>query len=214
MNTEIVKILTLQIAAIISPVIFSIALIILSQKKNASKNAFYFMIGSVLVAIIVILLGLIIGKRIGPPNIHQEFGKIIDVLLIIIFIFLGLKTLFGKANTKNNISNLESLDSRKFLKIGFMINLVNLNSIVALFAASKEIPLSSLNIPTAILLAIFGILCFSVPVSVPLIIYLIFPTKAQTILTPINTFFTKYGKYIVGVVFMLFALYFFKEFLK
>lgn len=212
MNHEIIKILTLQIASIISPIILSVTLLILSNKKNAILNTLTFFLGSILVAIIITLLGFVAGRYIAAPNIHTSFGKFIDLILSLIFLFFAIKLLFSK--NQNNDNTKKAIGSTNFLKIGFMLNIVNISSIATLFAASKEIPLANLDLLTIVFLIILGLICFTAPIIVPLVIYLIFPKTAQNILAPINKFFNQYSKYIISILFFVFAIYFISEFIN
>lgn len=207
MNSDLTKILLLQLSSTISPMIFSISLIILSDKKTALKNIFAFFIGSLSVVIIVAFLGVPLGDMLATIKPNNNIRIIINLILAIILIYLSIHELIAKKSNKkqDEISKNSPNQFGKWVALGFALNATNLNSLIANFTALKEISVAQFNPVLDLILILFGMACFTFPILVPMLIYLVAPKVSQKILRPIDKLMTKYGNYLIALIFIIIA---------
>jgi len=91
--------------------------------------------------------------------------------------------------------------------IGFIVSITNFDAVIFNFTAAKEVGQAVISGAQKFIILTLGAIFFNLPIILPLSLYLIAPKFAQKILNPLNTFLKKYGNYIVGVIFLAFAIY-------
>ncbi|MCL5795098.1 MAG: GAP family protein [Patescibacteria group bacterium] len=212
----LIKILPLDIASTISPIILALTIALLAKKDYGYRRALALCGGSIIVVIILATLGLKTGQNIQDINNNNLRDNIVDLILAILFLYFGIKSLIHQdkqSNPKISLKN-QSAQLIKWFSIGFIINITNFDAVILNFSAAKEIGQATINAVQKIILLVIDGLFFISPIIVPLAVYSLMPKLAQKILIPIDLFLTKYGRYIVGVIFIGFAIFLFYRGLK
>lgn len=205
----LIKIFPLDLASTLSPGILAIIIILLAKKEHGLTRAIALGLGSLLVAVILAFLGLKLGQNVQDINNNKIIDNIIDLALAAVFLYFGIKSLLYQDKEKH----LKAIDANqsgqlvKWFLIGFAISITNFDAVIFNFSAAKEVGQSTINDLEKIILLIVNSLFFIAPVLIPLIIYLLMPKLADKILEPVNKFLTKYGRYIIGIIFIGFAIY-------
>jgi threonine/homoserine/homoserine lactone efflux protein len=209
MTDLLVKIIPLDLASTLSPGILALAVYLLSNKDYRIARTVSFWAGSLLVAIILAVIGLKLGSTIQDPNNKRIIDNIVDLILSAIFFYFGIKSLLVKDKNRkeNNVDKHHSRDLWKWFLIGLVISITNFDAVIFNLTAAKEIGQSVVGDTSKFLLLIMGMVFFTLPIILPLVLYLIMPKLAQKVLDPLNTFLTKYGQYIVAIIFIAFAVY-------
>lgn len=209
------KIFPLALGEMISPVVLSVILMILANKKNPLGRAISFLIGMVIAIAVLGVIGLNLSHEISVTNHPSNVNLWFDFALGLVFLLLGIRAIFKKPRDekkeeKQNTTNAQKFGQRHLLRwlvLGFALNMLNFSSIVFYFAATKEISTSAANSAQEILLTIFCGCFFVLPIVFPVVIYAYFPKMAKKILDPLHFAITNYGKYINIVILFGFGFY-------
>jgi len=209
------KIFPLALGEMISPVVLSVMLVILSNKKSPLPRAISFLIGMAIAVTVLGIIGLNLNNGIETAK-HSNVSFWSNLILGILLLALGIRAIFKKPkeqkrDEEENAKNAQNYGQKhlwRWLILGFALNMVNLSSIVFYFAATKEISTSSANSIQEVLLTIFCGIFFMLPIVFPVIIYAFLPKLAKKILNPIHSAITTYGNYINIVILFSFAFYF------
>ena len=210
------KIFPLALGEMISPVVLSVILVILSNKKYPLGRAISFLIGMAIAVAILGVIGLNLNNGIEATK-HSNLIFWSDLILGLLLLALGVRAIFKKPkeqkrDEEESAKNAQNYGQRhlwRWFILGFALNMVNLSSIVFYFAATKEISASSVSSIDEVLLTIFCGIFFMLPIVFPVIIYAFFPNLSKKILDPLHFAITHYGKYINIIILFSFALYFF-----
>ena len=95
----------------------------------------------------------------------------------------------------------------KWLAISFLGNITNFDAVLLNLAAVREIFNSAASLAYKLALLGFCDLCFVAPALLPLVFYLAEPEKAERMLAPVGKWMQKYGRYLVGAIFIVFGAY-------
>ncbi|MFA6492637.1 MAG: GAP family protein [Patescibacteria group bacterium] len=202
------KILPLQLAATLSPGIFALTIILFTKKNHAIGRVLALLLGSIFVAIFLGFLGLKTGQSITAFSTHGKISVIIDFALAILFLYFGIKGLVKPdREKKESLGENPARQLGKWFIVGLIISITNFDAVLLNFAAAKEIGASGIILFDKIILLFVGILFFVLPILIPLFFYLILPSLAQKVLTPINKFLVKFGRLLVSIIFIIFAIY-------
>lgn len=209
MTDLLIKILPLDLASTLSPGILALTVFLLSKKEYRIGRTLALWIGSFAVAVALAIVGLKLGNSIQDPDNKRIIDNIVDLVLSALFFYFGIKSLLVKDTDKSekNVEKSESRDLWKWFLIGLIISVTNFDAVIFNLTAAKEIGQSDVTGTSKLLLLIMGGVFFTLPIILPLVLYLIMPKLAQKILDPLNAFLTKYGRYIVALIFIVFAVY-------
>jgi len=216
MIETLLKVMPLYLASTMSPGILALAVILLSKKQNGLIQTLALLVGSLITSIIIIIVGLKLGQTIADPSGKNLIDNIIDLVLAILFLIFGIKSILYKdddSKTKK-LGHDESKKLLLWLGIGFVISITNFDAVIFDLTAAKETGQAIINNFDKFIILLLGVLFFNLPIILPLVLYSIAPKFAQKILTPLNVFLQKYGGYIVGAIFLGFAIYLGYEGLK
>ena len=204
MTLLIPEVLGLGIGMIMSPGLLAITIFLLSKKKNNMLGSSVFLAGNILTLIILICLGLFVGTTLHS-NQGGSFQKNIDLIIGIIFLLFGLKTIFSKGE---KIKKEHSLRLSLWFGLGFLFSITNLDADTLFLVAMREIVHSSAIIFEQIILIFYCSLMIVLPIILPMFIYHFFPDKSKRILEKINHPVQKYGRYFIILIFLLFGIWF------
>jgi len=206
MPEALLQILPLAAASAMSPVIFGISLSLLA--RNRVKTLIAMLAGSILVAILFNSIGA--GLASGASSLVAALAQppaSVDIAFGILLAAFGIKTLLerGRAGMKARPSSGHSL--AKWFAAGIVINATNVDGAFLNVTASKLVfdasPALAGALPGLLLADAFLLL----PILLPLAIYLAVPKTSQRILAPMREWIEKYGKYVVGIIFLAFGVY-------
>lgn len=205
----LIKIFPLDLASIFSPGILAIIIILLAKKDHGLARSIALGLGSLLVAILLAFLGLKLGQNVQDVNNNKIIDNIVDLILAAIFLYFGIKSLLHQDKEKHlkAVDANQSTQLAKWFLIGFAISITNFDAVIFNFSAAKEVGQSTINDLEKIILLAVNSLFFIAPILIPLVIYLLMPKLADKILEPVDKFLTKYGRYIIGIIFIGFAIY-------
>jgi threonine/homoserine/homoserine lactone efflux protein len=209
------KIFPLALGEMISPVVLSVMLVILTNKKSPLGRAISFLIGMAIAVVILGFIGLYIGKSIPGARHSSTMTFWVDLILGLILLILGVRAIFKKPKQerqeeKENSKQAQEFGQKHLLKwgvLGFVLNMLNFSSIVFYFAATKEIGQSDVTSLAKLLLTLFCGFFFMLPIVLPVVIYGFWPKMAKKILDPIHFAITNYGNYINMVILFGFGFY-------
>ena len=93
------------------------------------------------------------------------------------------------------------------VSFGFGMFLINFSTTIIVLEAGKDIGASSVNlIGKLIVIAILTIITLLV-CEVPLLMYILFPEKANNLLSNVNKWMQRNGHYLMGFVIMVIGIY-------
>lgn len=210
----LIQILPLAFGAAVSPTALMGIIILLSISKKPKLQGFGYYIGSLILIIIVILLGLLLGTGItsgyNKPNLLLSW---IDLVLGIIILFLGARRIFHtQKSPTNRINNNDKPSSNlnlfiKGISFGFGLFLINFSTTIIVLAAGKEIAVSSVGFIGKFLIIMILIIITLLVCEVPLIMYVLYPKKAKKILSQVNRWMQSNGHILMGLVLLVIGLY-------
>ena len=180
----------------------------LGSKYNAKLKVFALLIGVLITGLIITALGFFLGFHV-PTNFKPTLiSAVVDLLLATLFFYFGFKTICTNEKYPEISSEDKSPHTIKWLIVGFLVSLTNLDAVFLTLTATKEVSGSGIEIIHKIIISVLNLLFFISPVLVPLVLFLIFPRFAGRFLEKIDNALMRYSKYIVFILFIVFAIYF------
>lgn len=176
----------------------SIVLLLLLSKSKGSKGLSY----SLGYTFSYILLGILL-VNIGSSFFNMEtllnnhIFKAIVVVLGLFLLFIGLRNIQSKKNKSGNKSILTRIDNISNIRcfcLGLIIPIINFKNLILYSSAIAIIALSSLYIQKKIIISVIVSVVFSFSVSIPVIIYFLFPTRSGIILSRIKSYINRYKR--------------------
>lgn len=208
MFQTLIKVIPLDLAAIISPVLFGLVIFLLGNKNHPKASTFTILLGALIVGIGITLAGFALGNTTEKSANPSIWTAIIDIILGIIFIIYGIRALV-KTHKKDHKIQQEGQKNNllKLFFLGIILCVFN-DSFFLIFAASKEVGSSGIGNLNKLVFFIINIFCFTLPITIPLFIFIIFPKIAKPILEKINLIVMKYSKFVIFALFIIFGIYF------
>ncbi len=206
------SIIPLDIASIISPGIFALAIFLLSNKVHPREKLISFFSGSLLAGIIVTLIGFSLGQNILMDKRKAGTSAITDLIIGAICIFFTLKSLKARDKKIKLHNNPQGKKLLRWFIIGFLASITNLDAVFLNMTAAKEVGVAEqISLMLKSFLLCFNLFFFTLPITLPVILYLLFPTAAKKSLSKINFYLIKYGRYIVAIIFFIMGIVFLRR---
>ena len=212
--TLLTQILPLALGAAVSPTALMGIILLLSISKNPKISGFGYYFGSIILILIVIALGAILGAGISNAAPHpQPALASIDLILGIVLVIFGFTRIFKSQKSPTNLFKDSDVTVSyplmfiKGLSFGFFMFLINFSTIIIVLEAGKEIWTSSVDFTGKFIVIIFLILITLLVCEIPLLIYLLFPEKANKILSNVNVWMQKNGHILMGLVILVIGAY-------
>ncbi|VVC03571.1 Sap, sulfolipid-1-addressing protein [Candidatus Burarchaeum australiense] len=206
MVSLLIEILPLAIASAMSPVILGVCIAMLSKK--AANSVLAFLLGSVLAAIILFAIGVAFAS--GDDIVAQEISQpvaIFDLALGLLLGAFGLKVLLMKESAGDRLGARGQLSAKKLVAVGLLGTLTNFDAALLNITAVRTIAETAGSFATKLLpLAVTEFFLLS-PILLPLGVYLVAPQKSAKLLEPLGAWMGKYGRFVVGLIFLGFAVY-------
>ena len=213
MGETLSQIIPLSLAAAIDPVLLTLTLTLLAGKNYPKGRAISFFLGSAIVMALVAYLGILLGEGVIGGKDRHIAKAVIDIIFAFLLFFLGINSLLEKKREKKEEKKLEEVEKEipsrgwlKWLIVGFIVNITNVDAVILYLTATKEIGHAQLSSPDMITLAVISGAIVLLPILLPLILTIIIAKTAAKVLSPIGKFMEKYGAYIVGAIFIGFGV--------
>ncbi len=163
-------------------------IILLLMSEHGLHNGMAYMLGYVGGYILIGVSVILVGYRVAE-NRSGESGRIVPIMLIVLGLLLLFLTLrnWRKAPSTNNenprlLMIIDRITPLKAFALGAVITVINFKNL-ALFSTAVSIPLlSDLPLPSKIIIVILDALVFCTAVIVPVLIYILFPKRADKFL--------------------------------
>ena len=208
------QIIPLALGAAVSPTALMGIILLLSISKKPKLQGFGYYSGAIALIIIVVALGVVLGAGITAASAKPNpILAGIDVLLGIFLLAFGFKRILQSQKSPNKLfqgddkqkSNLISFF--KGVSFGFAMFLINFSTTIIVLDAAKEIGSSSADLTGKLIVVIILILITLLVCEVPLLIFLLFPDRANNILSKVNRWMQKNGHYLMGIVILVIGIY-------
>ncbi len=208
-------ILPLAFGAAVSPTVLIGIILVLSISKNPRLNGTAFYVGSIILLLIVVALGVFVSKGavIATGGQPSETSAYFDILLGILLLLFGIRKIRAgdKGPDKNRFAGDESKSGLgefiKYMILGLGMFVINFTTTILVFAAGKEIGLSTAPLIDKLIVIIILTIITLIVVEIPLLVAIIFPKTANKLLEPINRWMQKNGKYLMAAIIFVFGIY-------
>ncbi len=214
-STLLTTVLPLAFGAAVSPTVLLGIILVLSITKRPKLNGIAFYIGSITLLLIVVALGITLGKGAEvatgkPPSLISAY---FDIILAVLLIILGVRKIVkeDKGLDKSKFSGDKPLSAGKsFIEsmiFGLGLFVVNFTTTILVFAAGKDIGISPAPVVDKLVVIVILTIITLIVVEIPLLIYVIFPKTANKFLEPVNIWMQKNGKYLMAAILFVFGIY-------
>lgn len=197
---EFIEIIPFALAAAISPLIFTVALLVASQKNNSFLKSMLFLLGAFVSISAIGSTIFIFLSKVSPARQPTREDAIIDLLIGVLLIGFAIFQVLSK-KTKNKASN--NLSSYKALGMGVIFMALNTSTIIMFLPAAHVASYYSDGIKIELLavMVFFALLPVIIP---PAMLVLI---KSKTQIDSIKNIVNTKGQYIVAAVFGLLGIF-------
>lgn len=204
------SIIPLDIAAILaSPMMFAIAIFLLSQKYHSKAKLTAFFIPAFLISAFVTFAGYTVGHTVPGTKETNPTERIIDLIIGFLFLFLAFRAWVAKERKPRVDHNPKGKKILKWFIISLVLNITNIDALFLIAAAGREVG----NFPDISklfqwLLLLLNTLFYTLPITFPVIITTFFPSLAKHVLSAMTLFLKTYSRYIITGMFLLLGLVF------
>lgn len=197
---EFIEIIPFALAAAISPLIFTVALLVASQKNNSFLKSMLFLLGAFVSISAIGSAIFIFLSRVSPARQPTREDAIIDLLIGVLLIGFAIFQMLSK-KTKNKASN--NLSGYKALAMGVIFMALNTSTIIMFLPAAHVASYysDSVKIELLTVMVFFALLPVIIP---PAMLVLI---KSKTRIDSIKNIVNTKGQYIVAAVFGLLGIF-------
>ena len=203
------SIIPLGIGSILaSPIIFVVAIVLLSQTYYPKIKWAAFFLPALIVSVLATYAGYVLGHTITQNSNAIVIKSSTDILIACIFFFLAFFSWFVKEKKFAVNKDAKGMKILKWFIIGSIMNGTNFNALVLVMAAGKEVGSSGLPQLVQWLLLLLNIFFYTLTVSFPFFLILLFPKHSSAMLKSISLFLKRYSKLIVAVLFFVFGVIF------
>ena len=215
LSTLLFDILPLAFGAAVSPTVLIGIILILSISDRPKLSGIAFYIGSIIILLVVATAGILLGKGVAvasgkPPSVTSAY---LDLAIGIFLILLGIwrinkkgsdapdKSRFG-GKSKSAVS-----DFIKYMILGLGMFTVNFTTTVLVFAAGKDIGISSAGVTDKVTVVIILTLITLLVVEIPLLVYFTMQERSERVLGVLNVWMQKNSRYLMAAVMFVFGIY-------
>lgn len=208
------QIIPLAFGAAVSPTALMGIILLLSISNKPKLSGIGYYVGSIILVLIVIVLGLVLGAGIANSSSHPNpILAGIDLILGILLIIMGIHRIFiPQKSPKHRFKGEGTVVSGttvflKGLMFGFVMFLINFSTTLIVLEAGKLISTSSADLMGKLIVTTILVLITLIVCEVPLLIYFLFPSRANKILSKVNIWMQKNGHILMGLVILAIGLY-------
>jgi hypothetical protein len=218
LSSLLASILPYAIGALFSPLILVTLLTTISPSRSPRLSAFAYLFGSIIIFLILVFFGLFTGATLSPTILGPiTVGGLIEIVLGIILVIIGLKTLFVQEESREGglIGFINSLPENNNLSIFLKFFYFGLITFFASFTTAILITIAGIIIGlsnpgsanSAIIIITLGFISLLV-VEIPFIFYILSPGTAEDTLGRFRSWIPMYGEYLTSIVYFLLGIFF------
>jgi hypothetical protein len=208
------QIFPLALGAAVSPTALMGIILLLSISRRPKVQGLGYYLGAIILILIVVVLGILLGVGITTTSPKPDpILALMDVIFGIILLIFGVKRIFKSQKSSMGIfqgDNKHTPMSMLFIKgfsFGFGMFLINFSTTIIVLEAGKEIGTSSVDMIGKLVVLTILILITLLICEVPLLMYILFPEKANNILSGVNKWMQRNGHYLMGIVILVIGAY-------
>ena len=206
------RILPLALAGAISPTVLAIGLVILSSPKSPKARGLAFLAGVTTVTIAISLL-VVFGFGNAVPESQKgtssDLAGYIDLGFAALLLLLAVLT-FATRNRKKKEDKpdpVAGVHPLRYYAIGLVIMLGNFTTLAVFLPALKDIAIDKIADADRILAMVIVDVIVLIPAWLPVGLYLISPSTAKKVLTPLNEFLQRHKTGVGITICLVFAAY-------
>ena len=206
------RILPLALAGAISPTVLAIGLVILSSPKSPKARGLAFLAGVTTVTIAISLL-VVFGFGNAVPESQKgtssDLAGYIDLGFAALLLLLAVLT-FATRNRKKKEDKpdpVAGVHPLRYYAIGLVIMLGNFTTLAVFLPALKDIAIDKIADADRILAMVIVDVIVLIPAWLPVGLYLISPSTAKKVLTPLNEFLQRHRTGVGITICLVFAAY-------
>jgi len=215
LSVLLTSVLPLALGAAVSPTVLIGIILILSISNRPKLSGIAFYIGAIIILLVVATAGMLLGKGAAvasskPPSVTSAyFDLAIGILLILLGIWRIIKKSDGSPDESRfgGKSKSAASDFIKYMILGLGMFTINFTTTVLVFAAGKDIGISSAGITDKIIVVIILTLITLLVVEIPLLIYFTMPKRSEKLLGALNVWMQKNSRYLMAAVMFVFGIY-------
>ena len=214
----LLQIVSIALVAALSPTTFAVLVFSLSLSKKPKTTGVGFFVGSLIVILIAVLLGFLAtdGISIITGEDPTIFNGWINIVLSILLIVYGIKTILEKDNKLTKIKNYKnnrSETSEFFASMLLAMGIFTLNFITTILViyATSEIVISNVNWSSKIILTILLVIITLLLVEIPVLVCFKDPIKADDILSRFNNWIQRNGYILTAALLLILGFYLLSE---
>ena len=212
MQQLLVTVLPMNLAtALMSPLVFAFSLVALGSKSESLKKAVALLLGVAIVAIGMVLFGVAIGHISNTSSQPSLFSAIVNLIVGVLFLLYVIRVIVDKNYGIKNDLESPGRSLKSLFILGFVLEITNFGAMLLSFHAAQLVMTAHINVVTKLILWAVNIFFFTLPALLPILFYLAFRDIATRALHGLNQFISRHIRFIVIVVFCLFAIVFIKN---
>ena len=214
MGSLISHVLPLALGAAVSPTIMTLSVLVLSGPHGKARQAVFTAVNVGLMSVIAIVGGSVLAHaatRHRSGKVHTA-SAVIDITLGVVLLLLLArehwapaqdteKTQAAKAAVEPGVAPL------RYVGLGIALTISNFTTLALFLPALKEIGISRQPRINELIAGAMLVIIATVTSWGPLLLSVIAPRPAESILSAINRFTTTYKQQIVQVVLLVFGVY-------
>lgn len=212
LSALLLNVLPLALGAAVSPVVLIGTILILTISDSPKLSGIAFYIGAIILLLIVIAAGILVGGGITADRQPSVASAYLDLALGILLILLGIRRIVKKDNGPDKDRFIQKSKSRvsnfiKYMFLGLGIFVINFKTTILVFAASKDIGLSSAGFTDKLAVVIILTVITLLVVEIPILIYFTMPESSEKLLGTLNVWMQKNSRYLIASVLFFFGIY-------
>ncbi|MBN2168927.1 MAG: GAP family protein [Actinobacteria bacterium] len=200
----VLRLVLTGLGAAVSPVAV-IALISLMFRTHAKRNSLLFLLGYTL-ALLSIGIVVVYVLHVGGSGEKSKLDAYIDLFLGILCLALMTFTLLKKKSRKQHEGEKDLRGSRAFA-LGILMMAPNTSTLVIFISGLHVISRSNLSVTCAVMGLILLTFFTLLTLTIPTLLYFVFPKKAGTVLASLQGWLSKHERIIGAAVLLVFGVY-------
>ena len=212
MSDLIARILPLALAGAISPTVLAICLVILSSPRSPKARGLAFLAGVTTVTAAISLL-VVFGFGNAVPESQKgtssDLAGYIDLGFAALLLLIAVLT-FATRNRKKKEDKpdpVAGVHPLRYFAIGMVIMLGNFTTLAVFLPALKDIAIDKIADADRILAMVIVDVIVLIPAWLPVGLYLVSPSTAKKVLTPLNEFLQRHKTGVGITICLVFAAY-------
>lgn len=203
MSSLLPKIIVMGLLAAVSPVSLMV-LIAVMLKKHPLRNGIFFVIGFTIALVAIgVIFGFVLHASGSGGSSHVD--EYIDIALgVVCLAFIPLAFRKRKDTSAEGPGELSPV---RATITGAVVMAINVSTIMAYLAGVHAIAQAAVSgVDDVIAVAILTVVTLTT-LLIPLLLYALFPAKAEKVLTAMREWLVRHGKWLSAGILLVFAVY-------